>query len=280
MITQPVDTTILDRFVRLTHAKRLAHAYLFVGPNDALKQETAMAVAQLVNCAEAGSGPCGQCPSCLKIASGNHPDVHVLGDDEEEGIKIEHVRGMLGRVGLRAFEAIVKVFILLKADLMNKESSNCLLKTLEEPAGNTLIILTTSAPHNCLDTIRSRCHTVNFFEAQVHLPAKAEEILDVFITRGASDEFVKELSADKQRAGEAMQVLFTFVRDAAMFRAGVNEKHLVFRNRIRDIETMSHRGMDDLCALTTQIVRTKELVNENLNVKMALSLVRQRLWGN
>ncbi len=280
MNADEIDTKVIERFQRLARAKRLAHAYLFVGTNDAVKRQTAIKVAQLVNCAQDQMPPCGVCSSCLKIASGNHPDVYILGGDEEEGIKVDAIRQMLGRVSLRAFEAVVKVFILLKADLMNNESSNALLKTLEEPAGNTLIILTTSASHNCLDTIKSRCHTVQFFDTGDSLSPEAQELLDVFVTRGVSDEFVKELSADKQRAGQAMQVLFTFVRDAALYRSGVDEKHLVFRNRLGDIQAMSNRGMDDLNALTTQIVRTKELANENLNVKMALSLVRQRLWGN
>ncbi len=274
-----VDLQVVERFSKLAALKRLAHAYLFVGPDEALRTATALAVAQLVNCEMGGFKACQQCPSCLKIASKNHPDVYWLGEGDDP-IKIDEIRQMLGRVSLRAFEARVKVFILMKVDLMNNESSNALLKTLEEPAGNTLLILSTGAPHNCLDTIKSRCHAVNFFQTRFSLPQEADAILDMFVARTPSDEFVKELSADKERAGMAMQVLLMFVRDASLYRAGVDEGQMVFKNRIRDIQSMSQRGMDDLGALTAQIVRTKELANENLNVKMALSLVRQRIWGN
>ncbi len=275
-----IELTILDRFKRLAKARRMAHAYLFAGPPESGKQATALAIAQLVNCLKPQEAPCGTCASCMKIASGNHPDVYLLGDEDTGAIKIDQIRQMLGRVSLKAFEASVKVFILPHADQMTTEAANALLKTLEEPAANTLIILTSHVPQNCLDTIKSRCHVVNFFESKDPMPSDHDRILNLFLTRGTGEEFVKQLSADKAVTAAAMQVLLMFVRDAALFRQGVPEKHLIFRNRIRDIQEMSHRGMDDLGKITTQIVRTKQLANENLNVKMALSLVRQRLWGN
>lgn len=278
MSTIAVEEKIMDRFKRLMLKQRLAHAYLFVGPAGIGKKASALTIAMLVNCQDALKAPCGVCSSCMKITSGNHPDVYLLGSDE--GIKIDDIRQMLGRLGLRAFEAQVKVFILQDADRMTNEAANSLLKALEEPAPHTLIILTSSAPQNCLDTIKSRCHTVPFFQIQDSLMVDREKILDVFLTKTTTEDFVKQLSADKSVTAAAMQVLFVFVRDVALHAQGVASTHLVFRNRIKDIEGMSHRGMDDLNALTQQIVRTKELANENLNVKMALSLVRQRLWGN
>lgn len=273
-----LEEKIMERFKQLTHNQRLAHAYLFVGPAGMGKKASAIKVAMLVNCLHASKAPCGTCSSCMKITSGNHPDVYLLGDDQ--GIKIDDIRHMLGRMGLRAFEAQVKVFILQDAHRMTNEAANSLLKALEEPAPHTLIILTTAAPQNCLDTIKSRCHTVQFFQTQDSLIADRDKILDVFLTQTTTEDFVKQLSADKAVTAAAMQVLLVFVRDVALHAQGVASTHLVFRNRIKDIEGMAHRGMDDLNALTQQIVRTKELANENLNVKMALSLVRQRLWGN
>lgn len=275
-----VEQGVVDRFVRLNKAGRLAHAYLFVGPDDELKLNTAVNIACAVNCEDQHSVPCGVCGACKKIAANNHPDVYLLGQNEEGAISIDDIRQMLGRVALRSFEANVKVFILPQADVMRKETANALLKTLEEPAANTLMILTTHAPQNCLDTIKSRCHQVNFVQAHDALPQQYARVLDLFLAKGSGEEFVKELSADTSRAGDAMQVLLAFVRDAALYRSGISEKYLVFQSRLRDIQELSYRGMDDLSALSAQIVRTKKLANEKLNVKMALSLVRQRLWGN
>ena len=79
-----------------------------------------------------------------------------------EKLKIEHVRELLGQIKLRPFNSNRKVFILCDIDTLTVEASNSLLKTLEEPSKDSLLILTTSVPENILDTIRSRCHVVYF----------------------------------------------------------------------------------------------------------------------
>ena len=65
-----------------------------------------------------------------------------------------------------------------------------------------------------------------------------------------------------------------------LYKNGVDIRHLVYKNRANDLKKMSGRSMEDLCAANAQIVRVKSLTDENLNVKMALSLVRERIWGN
>ena len=93
MINQvQINAAVMQRFNRLYANGRLAHAYLLVGPQDSGKTQTALALAQLVNCEAPGTKPCGECSPCRKITSGNHPDVHVIGNDEMESIKIEEIR--------------------------------------------------------------------------------------------------------------------------------------------------------------------------------------------
>ncbi|MBI4309561.1 MAG: DNA polymerase III subunit [Candidatus Omnitrophica bacterium] len=270
---------ILNRFKCLMAANRLAHAYLFVGPAETGKAPTALAVAQLVNC-DAANAPCHDCVSCRKIASGNHPDVRMVGGDENEAIKIDDVRQVLGRVALRPFEARLKVFVLRDAQRMTTEAANALLKTLEEPAPNTLMILTTAVPEACLDTIKSRCHMVKFFCSGDRLPQDKDRILDVFLSRQDNEEFLKALSGDRQQTAQAMLVLLSWVRDVVLYKATADTRHVVYQGRLGDLKNMSQRNMDDLRALKAQIVRVKSLADENLNVKMALSLVRERLWNN
>ena len=170
--TAQINASAMERFKRLIANHRLAHAYLLVGPQDSGKTQTALSLAQLVNCESETGQPCGECPPCRKIASGNHPDVHVLGNDEMDSIKIEEIRFLLSRAHLMAYEAKTKVFIIRNIELMTLEAANALLKTLEEPAPNTLMILTTSVPEANLDTIKSRCHTVKFFPSSVNRIAK------------------------------------------------------------------------------------------------------------
>ena len=85
-----------------------------------------------------------------------------------DSIKIEDIRFLLSRAHLMAYEAKTKVFIIRNIELMTLEAANALLKTLEEPAPNTLMILTTSVLEANLDTIKSRCHIVKFFPSSVN----------------------------------------------------------------------------------------------------------------
>ena len=96
-----INASVMQRFSRLNANHRLAHAYLLVGPQDSGKTQTALSLAQLVNCESQTA--CGECAACRKIASGNHPDVHVIGNDEMDSIKIEDIRFILGRVQLMAY---------------------------------------------------------------------------------------------------------------------------------------------------------------------------------
>jgi DNA polymerase-3 subunit delta' len=315
--TAQINAAAMQRFSRLTANHRLAHAYLLVGPQDSGKTQTALALAQMVNCESEGSKPCTECPACRKIASGNHPDVHVLGNDEMDTIKIEEIRFLLSRAHLMAYEAKTKVFIIRNIELMTLEAANALLKTLEEPAANTLMILTTSVPEANLDTIKSRCHTVKFFPSSVNRIAKIlvdegvriedahflavysegclgktrklmeqeiirhkRKVLDEMLLNRNNDSFLKELSSDSQEATQALRFLLSFFRDVLLFKSGVSKTSLVHQDCLKEVEKFAGQGFEDLALIIRQIVKTKELVDENLNVKMSLSLLREHIWVN
>src|SRR5512141_3143866 len=87
----------------------LAHAYIFSGQDGIGKRRTATALAAAVNCTKAGpANGCGACPSCRKVASGNHPDVHFLAPDGTD-IKIDQVREAQATLALKPFEGAQKV---------------------------------------------------------------------------------------------------------------------------------------------------------------------------
>ena len=138
---------------------RLAHAYLFAGPEGVGKRLMALAVARVLFCAT-GTG-CGECAACRKLEHRNHPDLHVL-EPDGNSIKIEQIRVIQHDLSLRPFEASRKVCLIEAADLMTTAAANALLKTLEEPRGDTLLILLSSHPQRLLETIRSRCQLLQF----------------------------------------------------------------------------------------------------------------------
>jgi len=161
IIGQDRALTLLRRALR---TGRLAQAYLFVGPEGVGKKTTALALAQAVNCREEREqDACGTCSPCRKIQHGLHPDVRVV-EPEAGKVKlgVDQVRELLTEAAMKPYEGRRKVFILEKADRMTEEGENALLKTLEEPVGETLLILVTSNPSALLPTIISRCQEVRF----------------------------------------------------------------------------------------------------------------------
>jgi DNA polymerase-3 subunit delta' len=137
----------------------VAHAYLFAGIEGCGKKKTALAFIQAVFCGK--DEACGVCPSCRKLAHGQHPDLHLL---EPDGafIKIDQVRELQKELSYRPFEAPKKACIIDGAEKLNQSSGNALLKTLEEPPGDALMILITPERSAVLQTILSRCQTLQF----------------------------------------------------------------------------------------------------------------------
>ena len=142
---------------------RLAHAYLFLGPEGVGKRLTALTLAKAMDCKSpprAGDA-CDQCPSCAKVNSSNHADVILL-EPEGEVLKIDQVRDMQKRLRFRPLEGGRRACIIDSADGLNEAASNAMLKTLEEPPDETHLFLITSRPHKLLPTILSRCQWVKF----------------------------------------------------------------------------------------------------------------------
>ncbi len=141
---------------------RVAHAYVFVGPEGIGKRKAALNFAKLLLCeSPLGQEPCESCVPCLKAGASNHPDIQeVL--TEGQFIKIDTIREACRRLSLRGFESSFKILIITQAGALNDESSNALLKTLEEPTANTVIILIADTLRSVLPTIASRCQRVVF----------------------------------------------------------------------------------------------------------------------
>ncbi len=142
---------------------RLAHAYLFRGPEGVGKQLFARALTAAVNC-NAGNGltGCGVCSSCIKFAAGSHPDF-LLVSPEKGAIKIGQIRKLIKKISFAPYEAKIRVVLIEDVHTMRQEAANSLLKTLEEPPENNLLILTADSAGNVLQTIISRCQTIPFY---------------------------------------------------------------------------------------------------------------------
>lgn len=157
---------------------KIPHAYIFMGQNGVGKKSTAVEFAKILNCttndfAKTDTGACGKCLNCEKISKNSHPDFHlvdfakqaeILDEDfeKQKTIKIETVRYLQKEVSTKAHEARWKFFIIEPAEKMNAAAANCLLKTLEEPPENTILILIAAHKETIPQTIVSRSQTLFF----------------------------------------------------------------------------------------------------------------------
>jgi DNA polymerase-3 subunit delta' len=136
------------------------HAYLIAGPKGIGRRTLAIRLAQALNCPNAPSPgtPCLTCRTCLLIDQMQHPDLAVVQSDHEGGtLKVDQIRSLQHVLSLSPYDAVYRVAILLRFEEASTSAANALLKTLEEPPAQVIIILTAESGERLLPTIVSRC---------------------------------------------------------------------------------------------------------------------------
>jgi DNA polymerase-3 subunit delta' len=204
-------------FRRTIERNRLAHAYLFAGPAGVGKQLFARLLAQCLFCTEhtdAELEACGSCPSCRQMQAGTHADLIAVGCPPGKrvlpietflGVKERRGReGLCHDLSLRPMTADRRIAIVDDAHLMNAESANALLKTLEEPPPRAVLILIASQIDGLLPTIRSRCQTIRFAPLPV---ADVTELLLELELAGSADEAAGAASMSDGSLEQARQLL-------------------------------------------------------------------------
>lgn len=152
----------------LEEQERLPHALIFSGPKGIGKAEFVAWFAAYLMCQETANKPCGVCQNCTLIESDSHPDfrhVTILKDAKtgkaKKEIGIDQIRDLIQFVSLSQAGSGYKVVVISPADSLNISSANSLLKLLEEPQGQTIILLVADQVEKLPATIRSRCQIIN-----------------------------------------------------------------------------------------------------------------------
>ena len=150
------------RVERDIRAARVPHALLLRGAAGGGKALFAARLAAALLC-RSDDPPCRKCDSCRLCAAGSHPDrIDVAVAEDRREIVVDQVRDLIHAVGLTARFGGRKVVVVDPAEQMNRHAANTLLKTLEEPPGETVFLLVSSNPALLLATIRSRCRIIDF----------------------------------------------------------------------------------------------------------------------
>lgn len=163
-----------NQLQQMIQQRRLPHALLISGAEGLGKRNLAdwLAGGLLCEQSQEGNSACGQCSACKWFENSSHPDFLLLQPEETgKAIKVDQVRGLGARLAMTSHSGGYKITIVQPADAMNVNAANSLLKTLEEPTANTLLILLTAIPGRLPATIRSRCQQIN-----IGMPSEATAI--------------------------------------------------------------------------------------------------------
>jgi len=177
----------VERFRRAAAKGRLAGSYLFVGPEGVGKRTFALRLARVLLCQDRPVEQfeaCGRCAGCVQAAAGTHPDLLQVSKPPGHATlplklfigDLEH-RGLCYELSLRPYMGGYKVAVIDDADYLNQDSANALLKTLEEPPPQAVLILIGTSAARQLPTIRSRCQLVRF------LPLSAEQVAELLVSQ-------------------------------------------------------------------------------------------------
>ncbi len=166
----------------------MPHALLSCGPAGLGKRDFMRRFAQGLLCTQPQDGvACGHCRSCLLFVAGTHPDFASLSFGlRKDGVQrseivVDQIRELSARLAMSSQFGGWQIVCIDPADAMNAAAANALLKTLEEPSQQTLLLLVADAPWRLPQTIRSRCQRIEF-----HLPAR-EDALAWLQQLGVSD---------------------------------------------------------------------------------------------
>jgi len=296
-------------------SSRFSGGYIFSGPEGIGKKTVAKIIAQKLNCTAQSDRPCGNCSSCLKMEKLQHPDLHII-ESESSQIKIEDIRSLQKEANFRPYEGVMKVFIIDDAHRFNPEAANSLLKVLEEPPKDSLIILITHKPQNIFKTILSRCKVIRFSPLAI---AALEEVLvkDYLVDRllahflsfycegriGVAlrlkdskileeknrvfDSFTlsgRQLDRNlkthnKEQLRSYLNILASWFRDIYLLKVGISDKELIHLDRQNDLLKLKNEfSFKQLDSMMATISESMLYLEKNINSKLLLHNLGAQLW--
>ncbi|MEW6008983.1 MAG: DNA polymerase III subunit delta' [Candidatus Omnitrophota bacterium] len=302
----------IDFLISAEKKDRLANSLLFLGPEGIGKKLVALEFAKFLLCKSSlQENPCEKCTSCLQVRANSHPDLHIISLNSLDWIKIDQMREFQEKIYMSPYSSKRKIFIIDNAHMLTLEAANSLLKVMEEPPLNTILILITNKIDSCQETIVSRCQRIYFSplatqDIEELLSQKAQVVGNVthFLSRfsqGSVSEAIslskyknfqvdksRLLSAildkdnlsindlanelDRQYLGTIIEFMISFFRDALFIRLRLGSDLLINIDEPGKLNLLAgNMQFKDIQASLADLFKAQELNKANANSKILLT---------
>lgn len=264
---------------------KLAHAYLFAGPDHIGKRTLAERFVQMLLCDS--NSACGECGQCRTFVALSNADYIRIGEPDK--IKIEEVRELIYKLSLKPYLAKFKAAVIDAAENLTNEAANALLKSLEEPKPQTIIILISSNPSRLPKTILSRVQKINFGPVEIseydHLIASSDPVKKKMIAEfaGGRPGLAMKIAYDESES----EAYASFLKNYETFRKAKSTDRLLLALEIAELETVDIRNNMDfwlnqldtelqenadrkLANIMDKLMRSRQYLEQNANAKLLL----------
>lgn len=232
---------------------KVSHAYIFNGPEASGKMMLAEAFAMALQCEGEGKRPCLECRSCRQAADHNQPDIIYVSHEKPNTIGVDDIRTQINNdIDIKPYSSRYKVYIVDEAQKMNQQAQNALLKTIEEPPAYAIILLLTTNADSFLQTILSRCITLNL------KAVKEDKIKEYLMKHYQIPDYQADICAafSQGNVGKAIQLASS--EEFGELKASV----LQLMKRLEDID------LYEMAGAVKQIAEYKLSVNDYFDLMM------------
>jgi DNA polymerase-3 subunit delta' len=274
------NKAVIRQLKKVVLEDKISHAYLFVG-EASTRRELGIEFSKAILCTESPDDNCDECVVCRKINHGNHEDVIFI-DKDGSSIKTEAIENLISSISYKSIGART-VIIMDSADRMTVAAQNKLLKTLEDPAGNSIIILLAERKNALKDTIISRCVSFYLQEGEVFHDSRLSSVALEFIklcVYGAAyykkKHVLEDLISDRIVCLNFLDLLEEKLRVLLLIKADVpillseNDKAAFF-------EEVLHVDVAFIQRAITALEDTRKAIQKNYNISYAIKWLCLRM---
>lgn len=272
------NRAIIQQLKKVIAEDTVSHAYLFVG-EASVRRELGIEFIKAILCVGSTGDNCGKCVACRKIQHSNHEDVIFI-DKESNSIKTEAIKDLISSISYKSI-GLRTVVLIDNADTMTVEAQNKLLKTLEDPAGNTVIILLAERKNALKDTVISRCVSFSLQEDEALPDARLSEVALSFIKLCAyggpyykKKDIVEPIFADRMVCLSFLDVLEEKFRTLLLMKAGASSMLLeTDQSKAVFSELMPHLDIAFFQNTINALEETRKAIQQSYNTSYALKLL-------